>query len=73
MGLPCGEEGTRTPAVPEKRKPPGHRFGRAVAEQDNPDELIAGFDKVHAPADRPAVAAKRAKLTGSASNTGAAA
>lgn len=42
-------------------------------ERDNLDELIADFDKVHGPADPEAVAAKRARLTGSAGNAGAAA
>lgn len=42
-------------------------------ERDNLDELIADFDKVHGPADPEAVAAKRAQLTGGASNAGAAA
>lgn len=36
-------------------------------ERDNLDELIADFDKVNGPADPEAVAAKRAKLTGTAS------
>jgi hypothetical protein len=44
-----------------------------AAERDNLDELIADFDKVHGPADPEAVAAKRAQLTGGASNAGAAA
>lgn len=42
-------------------------------ERDNLDELIADFDKMHGPADPEAVAAKRARLTGGASNAGAAA
>lgn len=43
-------------------------------ERDNLDELIADFDQVNGPADPEAVAAKRAKLTGTASSgTGAAA
>lgn len=42
-------------------------------ERDNLDELIADFDRVHGPADPEAVAAKRARLTGGASNAGAAA
>lgn len=42
-------------------------------ERDNLDELIADFDKVHGPADPEAVAAKRATLTDSASDAGAAA
>ncbi|WP_395364928.1 hypothetical protein ACHGLA_29865 [Streptomyces sp. YH02] len=43
-------------------------------ERDNLDELIADFDKTHGPADPEAVAAKRAKLTGTpSSGTGAAA
>ncbi|MFD4482525.1 hypothetical protein ACFWPU_41310 [Streptomyces sp. NPDC058471] len=44
-------------------------------ERDNLDELIADFDQANGPADPEAVAAKRAKLTGTtpASNTGAAA
>ncbi|MGV9321291.1 hypothetical protein [Streptomyces sp. NPDC003660] len=42
-------------------------------ERDNLDELIADFDKAHGPADPEAVAAKRARLTGGAANTGAAA
>ncbi|MFJ8464254.1 hypothetical protein [Streptomyces swartbergensis] len=41
-------------------------------ERDNLDELIAEFDKTHGPADPEAVAAKRAKLTGSASSGAAA-
>ncbi|MFF9914698.1 hypothetical protein [Streptomyces sp. NPDC013457] len=43
-------------------------------ERDNLDDLIADFDKTHGPADPEAVAAKRAKLTGTpSSGTGAAA
>ena len=42
-------------------------------ERDNLDELIADFEKAHGPADAEAVAAKRAKLTGSAPESGAAA
>ncbi|GHC82169.1 hypothetical protein [Streptomyces flavofungini] len=44
-------------------------------ERDNLDELIADFDQANGPADPEAVAAKRAKLTGTtpASGTGAAA
>jgi hypothetical protein len=43
-------------------------------ERDNLDELIADFDKANGPADPEAVAAKRAKLTGSTtSRAGAAA
>ncbi|GAA0287064.1 hypothetical protein ACKI1I_01640 [Streptomyces turgidiscabies] len=42
-------------------------------ERDNLDELIADFDKVHGPADPEAVAAKRARLTKSAPDAGAAA
>lgn len=41
-------------------------------ERDNLDELIADFDKVHGPADPEAVAAARARLTGGATNAGAA-
>lgn len=41
-------------------------------ERDNLDELIADFDRVHGPADPEAAAAKRARLTGSASDSGAA-
>lgn len=40
-------------------------------ERDNLDELIADFDKTHGPADPEAVAAKRARLTGGATNDGA--
>ncbi|MFJ7237825.1 hypothetical protein ACIQWB_11870 [Streptomyces olivaceus] len=42
-------------------------------ERDNLDELIADFDEVHGPADPEAVAAKRVRLTGGATNAGAAA
>ncbi|MEV7195091.1 hypothetical protein AB0N81_25275 [Streptomyces sp. NPDC093510] len=42
-------------------------------ERDNLDELIADFDEVHGPADPAAVAAKHARLTGGASNSGVAA
>ncbi|MCG7208220.1 hypothetical protein [Streptomyces arenae] len=42
-------------------------------ERDNLDELIADFDRMHGPADPEAVAAKRARLTGGASDAGAAA
>ncbi|WHM36008.1 hypothetical protein [Streptomyces sp. BPTC-684] len=35
-------------------------------ERDNLDELIADFDKANGPADPEAVAAKRARLTGTA-------
>ncbi|MFD5427569.1 hypothetical protein [Streptomyces sp. NPDC127084] len=43
-------------------------------ERDNLDELIADFDSVNGPADPDAVAAKLAKLTGTAApETGAAA
>jgi hypothetical protein len=43
-------------------------------ERDNLDELIADFDEANGPADPEAVAAKRAKLTGTASSrTGGAA
>lgn len=44
-------------------------------ERDNLDELIADFDQANGPADPEAVAAKRAKLTGTvpSSGTGAAA
>ncbi|WP_409470776.1 hypothetical protein [Streptomyces sp. HC307] len=42
-------------------------------ERDNLDELIADFDQVHGPADPQAVAVKRARLTGGASDAGAAA
>ncbi|AJF68000.1 hypothetical protein [Streptomyces vietnamensis] len=37
-------------------------------ERDNLDELIADFDDANGPADPEAVAAKRAKLTGSPSS-----
>ncbi|MFE0174024.1 hypothetical protein ACFWZ2_17050 [Streptomyces sp. NPDC059002] len=40
-------------------------------ERDNLDELIADFDQVNGPADAEAVAAKRAKLTGSSPSSGA--
>jgi hypothetical protein len=40
-------------------------------ERDNLDELIADFDKVHGQADPEAVAARRARLTGGATNAGA--
>ncbi|MFF1480754.1 hypothetical protein ACFVYD_24935 [Streptomyces sp. NPDC058301] len=40
-------------------------------ERDNLDELIAGFDQVNGPADPEAVAAKRAKLTGTTPSPGA--
>ncbi|MEU2674380.1 MULTISPECIES: hypothetical protein [unclassified Streptomyces] len=42
-------------------------------ERDSLDELIADFDKANGPADRGAVDAKRARLTGHASDAGAAA
>ncbi|GAB2959115.1 CopG family transcriptional regulator [Streptomyces pseudoechinosporeus] len=42
-------------------------------ERENLDELIAGFEEVHGPADPEAVAAKRARLTGDAPGAGAAA
>ncbi|GGK62872.1 hypothetical protein GCM10010094_24600 [Streptomyces flaveus] len=42
-------------------------------ERENLDELIAGFEEVHGPADPEAVAAKRARLTGGAPGAGAAA
>ncbi|WP_329114913.1 hypothetical protein [Streptomyces sp. NBC_01353] len=42
-------------------------------ERDNLDELIADFDRTNGPADPEAVAAKRAKLTGSSSEAEAAA
>ncbi|NEC66291.1 hypothetical protein [Streptomyces sp. SID9727] len=41
------------------------RAAQRQIERDNLDELIAEFDMVHGPADPEAVAAKRAKLTGS--------
>ncbi|MEV5280613.1 hypothetical protein [Streptomyces sp. NPDC052811] len=40
-------------------------------ERDNLDELIADFDQANGPADPEAVAAKRAKLTGTAPSSGA--
>ena len=49
------------------------RAAQRQIERDNLDELIADFDKIHGPADPEAVAAKRAKLTGQASQRGAAA
>ncbi|MER5182016.1 hypothetical protein ABT009_27280 [Streptomyces sp. NPDC002896] len=49
------------------------RAAQRQIERDNLDELIADFEKAHGPADPEAVAAKRAKLTGSASESGAAA
>ncbi|MFH9732864.1 hypothetical protein [Streptomyces sp. NPDC017260] len=42
-------------------------------ERDHLDELIADFDKMHGPADPAAVTAKHARLTGGASDAGAAA
>jgi hypothetical protein len=39
-------------------------------ERDNLDELIADFDKANGPADPEAVAAKRAKLTGTTPSSG---
>lgn len=42
-------------------------------ERDTLDELIADFDKINGPADPNAVAAKRVKLTGSASSDAGAA
>ncbi|MEU1014856.1 hypothetical protein [Streptomyces sp. NPDC005898] len=42
-------------------------------ERENLDELIADFDKVHGPAGPEAVAAKRARLAGGASDAGTAA
>jgi hypothetical protein len=49
------------------------KAARRQIERDNLDELIADFDKANGPADPEAVAAKRARLTGSpASGTGAA-
>lgn len=42
-------------------------------ERENLDELIAGFEEVHGPADPEAVAAKRARLTRDAPGAGAAA
>ncbi|MFF1463751.1 hypothetical protein [Streptomyces sp. NPDC058330] len=49
------------------------RAAHRQIERDELDELIADFDKVHGPADPDAVAAKRARLTGFASDSGAAA
>jgi len=49
------------------------RAAQRQIERDNLDELIADFEKAHGPADVEAVAAKRAKLTGSAPESGAAA
>ncbi|GGU22457.1 hypothetical protein [Streptomyces violascens] len=40
-------------------------------ERDNLDELIADFDKVNGPPDPEVVAAKRARLTGTVSSSGA--
>ncbi|MFM9594249.1 hypothetical protein ACKI1J_20090 [Streptomyces scabiei] len=42
-------------------------------ERDGLDELIAGFEEVHGPADPEAVAAKRARLAGDGSGAEAAA
>ncbi|MCX4437160.1 MULTISPECIES: hypothetical protein [Streptomyces] len=49
------------------------RAAQRQIERDNLDELIADFEEAHGPADAEAVAAKRAKLTGSAPESGAAA
>ncbi|GLF98846.1 hypothetical protein [Streptomyces yaizuensis] len=49
------------------------RAAQRQIERDNLDELIADFDKVHGQADPEAVAVKRAKLTGLASQGGVAA
>ena len=49
------------------------RAAQRQIERDNLDELIADFNRIHGPADPGAVAAKRAKLTGLASETGTAA
>ncbi|WXH43483.1 hypothetical protein WEB32_25885 [Streptomyces netropsis] len=49
------------------------RAAQRQIERDNPDELIADFDKTHGPADPAAVAAKRAKLIGREPEAGAAA
>lgn len=49
------------------------RAAQRQIERDNLDELVADFDKMHGPADPDAVAAKRAKLSGPASGSGAAA
>jgi hypothetical protein len=49
------------------------RAAQRQIERDNLDELIADFDKVNGPADPGAVAAKRARLSGPASDAGAAA
>ncbi|MFE7133614.1 hypothetical protein ACFVIM_22420 [Streptomyces sp. NPDC057638] len=49
------------------------RAAQRQIERDNLDELIAEFDKQHGQADPEAVAAKRAKLTGPATQGGVAA
>ncbi|XKK64495.1 hypothetical protein HFP71_17860 [Streptomyces sp. ARC32] len=49
------------------------RAAHRQIERDNLDELIADFDKEHGPADPAAVAAKRARLAGGDSQSGAAA
>ena len=49
------------------------RAAQRQIERDNLDELIAGFEEVHGPADPEAVEAKRARLTGGAPGKGAAA
>ncbi|MCX5386201.1 hypothetical protein [Streptomyces sp. NBC_00083] len=47
------------------------RAAQRQIERDNLDELIADFDEANGPADPEAVAAKRAKLTGTAPSSGA--
>ncbi|MFF3552276.1 hypothetical protein ACFYXL_02520 [Streptomyces tsukubensis] len=49
------------------------RAAQRQIERDNLDELVADFDRVHGPADQEAVAAKRARLSGSAAQGEAAA
>lgn len=49
------------------------RAAQRQIERDQLDELIAGFEEVHGPADPEAVAVKRARLTGEAPGAGAAA
>ncbi|MGA4839105.1 hypothetical protein [Streptomyces sp. G45] len=46
------------------------RAAQRQIERDNLDELIADFDQVNVPADPDAVAAKRAKLTGTTPTSG---
>ncbi|MFD8261753.1 hypothetical protein ACFV19_23115 [Streptomyces griseoluteus] len=49
------------------------RAAQRQIERDNLAELIADFERARGPADAEAMAAKRAKLTGSAPESGAAA